>query len=106
MLWFWTIIFGGCMAAVFFMLSVWLIRSGKRAAGFAFAALELLAAAVSSASWMWALKVSGKMDWFLFGLFGYTPFALIFYAMFAVGIGCIVMNVRSLRRERNLKNDS
>ena len=86
------------MAAVFFMLSVWLVRSEKRAAGFVFAALELLSAAAATAAWMWALESSGKIDWFLLGIFSYTPFALIFYAMFAAGIGCIVMNARSMRR--------
>ena len=100
MLWFYMVLFGGCLAAVFFLLSGSMIGQHKRTAGYVFAALELLSAAVSSGAWMYALKISGKTDWFLCGLFGYTPIALIFYAMFAVGFGCIAVNACGGKREQ------
>lgn len=95
-----TILIGGLVAFVFFILSVACAWKSKHPAGLAFAFLELLAASVSSAAWMYALKVSGKTDWYLLGLFRYTPIALIFISMFVVGAICVIVNVRGIIKSR------
>ena len=48
--------------------------------------------------WMCALKVSGKTDWYLLGLLGYTPAALCFYALFIAGAVCAGMNIWGILR--------
>ena len=67
--------------------------------GLLFGILELAAAAVASYGWAWALRISGKTDWFLLGIFGYTPVSLVFWAMLAAGAVCLVINGRGLVRK-------
>lgn len=99
--WFLQIITFGGLAFLFFVLSEASKRKNKFIRGVFFGCLELLAAVVSSSAWAWALKVSGKRDWFLFGILGYTPVGLICYAMFVVGVWCIVTNTRGISRQKS-----
>ena len=68
--------------------------------GLAFGVLELIFGALSSAVWAYALKISGKIDWFLLGLLGYPPIALIFYTMLLVGVVCIGINLRHIIKQK------
>lgn len=86
----------GFLALLMFILADIFVWKKQPKAGLVFGRLELLSAAISSAAWMDALRVSGKKDWFLLGLFGYTPFSLIFIGMLVVGIGCVAVSVRRL----------
>ena len=70
--------------------------------GLFFAILELLPASVVSGVWMYALKISGKSDWFLFGLFGYTPVALSCICMIAAGVVCFILNARGLAKQESV----
>lgn len=79
-----------------FSLSVFFTKAKRHKLGLLFALLELLAAVISSGAWAHALKISGKTDWFLFGIFGYTPIGLICFAMFAVGMLCAAINFRGV----------
>lgn len=88
----------GFLALPLFGLSVLFAWRKKYKLGLLFGGLELISGGVSCAAWAWALKVSGKADWFLLGLLGYTPAALIFYAMLVVGIVCLIANFRGLVR--------
>lgn len=94
---FWQIVGFGFLALGLFGCSLVLAKQKHYIAGLVFGVLELLAGAVSCRVWMLALKVSGKSDWFLLGLLGYTPVALIFYAMMGAGILCVVLNFRGLK---------
>ncbi len=96
--WFLQLIGFGVAAFFMFIFSVSSAEAKRYKAGLLFGGLELLSAAVSSGAWAYALKISGKTDWFLFGLFGYTPIALICIAMFVVGIGCVAVNARGLSK--------
>lgn len=91
--WFFQVIFFGILAALMFGVSVDFVKAKRCVTGLLFGVLELLAAAVSSGAWAYALKISGKADWFLLGIHRYTPIALICYAMFAVGVWCVAMNL-------------
>ena len=85
------------LAALFFSIaSVSATLQNRYALGLCCGIFELLAATISASAWAYALKISGKMDWFLLGLLGYPPMALIFMAMFVVGILCILASIRSL----------
>lgn len=97
--WFYQVIVFGLCAFLMFVLSAVCAKRKRHGMGLAFGVLELISGVISSSAWAWALKVSGKTDWFLFGLFGYTPFALICIAMLAVGILCIAVNLRGLVKE-------
>lgn len=68
--------------------------------GLAFGALELILGVLFSSAWAYALKISGKVDWFLLGLLGYTPVALIFYTMLLVGVACIGVNLWFIVRQK------
>ena len=63
----------GFIALALFSLSQIFIWAKKPWIGLGFAVLELIAAGISSWAWMWALRVSGKVDWLLLGILGYTP---------------------------------
>ena len=82
----------GLLALALFIASLVFFRLKKSRAGLICGVLELVSGAISCAAWADALKVSGKRDWFLLGLLGYTPIALIFYAMIGCGLLCTVMN--------------
>lgn len=90
----------GLIALVFFIGSQLCASLKKYYLGLFFGILELVSAVVASYAWAWALKVSGKGDWLLLGIFGYTPIGLIFWAMFVVGVMCVVKNVRGLVQKR------
>lgn len=91
--WFLQIVVFGLLAFLMFVLSAVYTKREKSRIGLAFGVLELLSAAISSSAWAWALKVSGKDDWFLFGVRRYTLMALICIAMLVTGILCIAMNL-------------
>ena len=55
---------------------------------------------LSSSAWAYALKISGKVDWFLLGLLGYTPIALIFYTMLLVGVVCIGISLSHIIKQK------
>lgn len=82
----------GFLAFIMLLLSATFAWRKRYKLGLLFGGMELIAAGVSSSAWAWALKVSGKIDWFLLGLMRYTPIALICYAMFAVGTICLIVN--------------
>ena len=96
--WFGLVTLFGLLALGLFIGSAALAGKKQYRAGLCCGILELLAAAVSSSAWAWALKVSGKADWMLFGLFGYTIAALICYAMFVVGALCVLASARGIVR--------
>lgn len=82
----------GSLACLIFVLSAFFTWKKKRILGLLLGVLELILAVISSSAWAWALKISGKKDWFLLGLLGYTPIALVCYSMLAVGIVCLIAN--------------
>lgn len=98
--WFVQIIAFGLLAFLFFVLSAASGSKHKFGCGVFFGFLELLCAVISSSAWAWALKVSGKGDWFLLGILGYTPVVLICYAMFVVGAWCTVTNIRGISKQK------
>lgn len=91
--------FGG-PAFLMFVLSVAFCKMRKNWAGLAFGALELLSVAISSRAWMHALRISGKIDWFLLGIFSYPIIGLIWVAMFAVGLICLAVNIGGLAHRK------
>ncbi len=97
--WLLQILVFGLTALFFFLASVNSTQRKQYALGLGYGILELLSAVVSSSAWAWALKVSGKTDWFLFGLLGYTPMALICISMFAVGVLCVLASIRGLTKK-------
>lgn len=104
---FFQILIFGSLAAFMFILSAGFAMTKRHMAGLLFGVLELLAAAVSSGTWAYALKISGKIDWFLLGIFSYTPIALICAAMFAAGVWCAAVNLRGfLRRPTSTSPDA
>ena len=94
------IIVFGLIALVFFIGSQLCASLKKYFLGAIFGILELASAVVSSYAWAWALKVSGKGDWFLLGILGYPPIGLIFWAMFVVGVMSLVKNGKGLAQKR------
>lgn len=94
--WIAQIFFFGLIALGLFLASVYCIRKGKYVAALVLAVAELGSGALTLPPWLWALKSSGKADWYLLGLRNYPSVALIFYAMFAAGILCIVFSIAGL----------
>lgn len=90
---FFQIVVFGLLAFLMFVLSAVYTKREKHRIGLAFGVLELLSAGISSSAWAWALKVSGKVDWFLFGLRRYTLFALICFAILIAGMLCVAVNL-------------
>lgn len=82
----------GLLAFTAFILSIVFARRKMYKLGMLFAELELPPAIISCSAWAWALKVSGKSDWYLFGLRICPPVALIFYAMLIAGFVCFIVN--------------
>ena len=97
--WLMLIVVFGFIALGFFILSQVSIWTKNPRIGLVFAVLELISASISSLAWMWALRVSGKGDWFLLGIFRYTPISLIFWSMFVVGILCVALSIWGIRRK-------
>ncbi len=93
MSWVLQVVVFGFVALLFFIRSVASIQKKQYALGLAFGILELLSATVSSSAWAWALHVSGKSDWRLFGILNYTPLGLICVSMFVVGALCVIMGI-------------
>ena len=91
-------IFGILGLTAAFLLLVRCFRAHRYVPGLLFACLELLSAVPPTLAWMDALWNSGKRDWFLLGLLGYTPIALCFYAMFIAGAVCLILNIRGIVR--------
>lgn len=96
--WFFQVVVFGLLAFLTFVVSAIYTKKQKFKIGLAFGVLELISAVISSSAWAYALKVSGKTDWFLFGLRRYTVFALICYAMLATGMICVAVNLWNLRK--------
>ncbi len=94
------IIFGGFSAFAMFLLSVNSARKRNYRESRTFALLELLSAVISAGTWMYALKISGKADWYLFGFYRYTPLALICLSMFAAGTVCMIVSVWGLAKHK------
>ncbi len=94
--WLLQVLLFGLVALFFSITSVSATLQNRYALGLCVGILELLSATISASAWAYALKISGKMDWFLLGLLGYTPIALIFMAMFVVGILCVLASIRGL----------
>ena len=98
--WLTQILIFGFVALLFFIASIVFACKKDYARGLLFGILELVAAAISSCTWAYALKVSGKADWFLLGIRRYTTLSLIFWDMFAVGVVCLAINGAGLARKR------
>jgi len=104
--WLTQILVFGFVALLFFIRSVVSIRKKRYALGLAFGILELLSAAVSSSAWAWALKVSGKSDWLMFGILNYPPIGLICVSMFVVGVLCVMKSIWGIWQKRKPDNTS
>ncbi len=89
----------GFVALLLLIRSVVSIQKKQYTLGLSFGILELLSATVSSSAWAWALKVSGKGDWFLFGILNYPPLGLICISMFVVGVLCVIMGIRGVTKK-------
>lgn len=89
--WFSMVFLFGSLALIFFILSLRFAWKRKYKTGMLLAVLELMNGAVSSTAWAWALKVSGKTDWSLLGIRGYTHIAVIFWCMDGVGFICLAL---------------
>ena len=98
--WEMKIFFWGLYALAFFIGSELYTSQKKHFRGLLFAVAELVAAVLATEPWIWALRSSGKSDWFLLGILGYTPVGLIFWAMYVVGIINVVKNVRGMIQKR------
>ena len=96
--WLMQIFFFGLVALVFFLGSELYNSLKKYYLGLIFAIFELASAVAATYPWVVALKESGKGDWFL--ILGYPPIGLIFWAMFVVGVMCVVKNMRGLVQKR------
>lgn len=86
----------GMLALLMFSFSIAFLQGKKPKIGLVFGCLELFSAVRSAGAWMYALRVSGKGDWFLFGILSYPLVGLICVAMFAVGFLCVAANVRGI----------
>ncbi len=89
----------GFVALLLLIRSVVSIQKKQYTLGLSLGILELLSATVSSSAWAWALKVSGKGDWFLFGILNYPPLGLICISMFVVGVLCVIMGIRGVTKK-------
>ena len=98
--WLTQILIFGFAALLFFIGSIVFACKKEFSRGLLFGVLELVSAVISSGAWAWALKVSGKADWFLLGIRRYTLLSFIFWDMLAVGVVCLVINGRGLARNR------
>jgi len=83
----------GLVALLFSLCSVAFTNRGRYVLGELFGILELASATVSSSVWAWALKGSGKTDWYLLGIRNYPPIGMIFWSMFIVGVLCILASI-------------
>lgn len=101
---FMQIITFGFIAFVSFVLSIVFAANKQNIAGLLFGVVELISGVLSSLIWACALKNSGKTDWFLLGLFRYTPAALIFYAMLLAGVVCIGINFGLIIKQLDLSS--
>lgn len=90
--WGMQVIIFGLFALFFFIDSIVCAIRTDFSHGLLCGLLELVSAAISSSAWAWALRVSGKSDWYLLGIHRYTLVSLIFWSMFAVGVLCLVIN--------------
>ncbi len=97
--WALQVIVFGFVALFLFIRSVASIRKKQYALGLAFGILELLSATISSSAWAWALHVSGKSDWHLFGISTFPPLGLICISMFVVGALCVIMGIRGVTKK-------
>jgi len=91
----------GLVALLLFIGSIVSIQKKLYALGLAFGILELLSATVSSSAWAWALKISGKGDWFLFGILNYPPIGLACISMFLVGVLCVMKSIQRFGKKEN-----
>ena len=91
-------IFGILGLTAAFLLLVRCFRERRYVPGLLASCLELLSAVPLTLFWMCALKVSGKSDWYLLGLLGYPFPAVCFYALFAIGAACVVLNIQGIVR--------
>ena len=98
--WLTQILIYGLYALAFYIGSELYTSQKKHFRGLLFIAGELVAAVLATEPWIWALRSSGKSDWFLLGILGYTPISLIFWAMYVVGIINVVKNVRGMIQKR------
>lgn len=92
-------VFGFIALGLFFFSQIF-IWEKKWGIGLLFAGLELISATAASLPWMHALRISGKVDWLLFGVLNYPPIGAIFIAMFVVGIRCAVVNILGMREQK------
>ncbi len=69
--------------------------------GLTFGILELLSAAASSSAWAWALKISEKDVWLLFGILNYPLIGLVCISMFVVGVLCVMKSTREFGKREN-----
>ena len=97
--WVMQVIIFGLFALFFFFDSIICAIRMDFSHGLLCGLLELASAAISSSAFAWALKVSGKADWYLLGIHRYTPYSLIFWSMFAVGVLCLAVNGVGLVRK-------
>lgn len=97
--WVGQIIVFGMLALLMFAFSVMFLQQEKPKIGLVFGCLELFSAMRSAGAWMHALRVSGKGDWFLFGILSYPLVGLICVAMFAVGFLCAAVSIKGILTE-------
>lgn len=97
--WFSMVSLFSSLALIFFILSLRFAWKKRYKTGMLLAVLELMSGAVSSAAWAWALKVSGKTDWFLLGIRNYGFGGLIFWCMDGVGLICLALCMGGMIRD-------
>lgn len=98
--WFSMVFLFGSIALILFICSTRGIWKRAYKAGMLFTVLEMMSGAAASAAWAWALKVSGKTDWSLLGIRGYTPIAVIFWCMDGVGLICLALCMGGLIKDK------
>lgn len=104
----WPLLSGsfGLAALISFGLSLFTTEFERYTAGLVFAVLELTSTFIAVSYWAHLLQISGKIDWFLYGIMNYTPIGLLCWAMYAAGLWCVLRSVRGLRQRRTTGLDA
>jgi len=90
----------GLLALICFAVSVGVTIQKWYTAGLVFGVLEFIAASVSAFGWAGLLNISGHPIAFLLSLLTYPMVGAIFLSMFGVGVLCIMINMRGIKKSK------
>jgi len=98
--WFVCVLAGGFFTLIFFVPSLLFTCSKENIAGLVTGALDFVSAIVMSFGWADALWMSGKVDWYLFGVYNYPVLGWFCITMLIGGVLFITLNIRGIMKRK------